>query len=384
VADRRRAKGEGSVYQLPNGRWRGAITVGYTETGRQQRKVVSGRTQQEALKKLRAVQRQVDDGLPPSNDMLTMSKLFEMWLAHVKRNLAPSGFDNYEWAVRLHLEPAIGRKRVTKLTTHDVDLLLSRKEGEGLRTSSVLRIRSVLSQALDQAERWGYVHRNVARLSTGPRRETEKRRSLTEDQARRLLGAVQGHRLETLYVLMLTLGLRKSEALGLKWSDFSARAQTLTVERALKYENGKLVLGDVKTKASRRDFILPKELVKSLGSHRARQATEKLRAGEVWQEHGLMFTTEIGTPFDLRNLNRDFDKICESSGLGHWRPHELRHSATSLMLAHGIGLKVVSDVMGHSSIRMTADTYGHTQSSERRQAAATMADVLWGTDEVND
>jgi len=176
---------------------------------------------------------------------------------------------------------------------------------------------------------------------------------------------------------MLTLGLRRGEALGLKWTDFSARKRILKVQRALKRENGKLVLGDVKNRTSRRDLNLPDELVQSLVSHRARQAAERLHAGEVWQESGLMFTTEIGTPFDPRNLNRAFEKVCERAGLGHWTPHELRHSATSLMLAAGVPLKVVSDLLGYSTIRMTADVYAHTQIPERQEAADAMAGVLW-------
>jgi integrase len=384
MAERRRAKGEGSVYQRGDGLWIGALTVGYTANGRQKRKTVSAHTQKEALKNLRAAQRQVDEGLPPSNDTIVVSQLLERWLKHKRRRLSPSTYDNYDWAVRVHLVPAIGRKRVAKLTTSDVDDLIALKEDEGLSPSAVLRIRSVLASALDQGIVWGFVPRNVARLSEPPKRVTKEGRTLTPDQARRLLASVEGKRLETLYVLMITLGLRRGEVLGLKWSDLSTRKRTLSVERALKRENGKLVLGDLKTKGSRRILNLPDEVVKSLGSHKARQAAERLKAGEVWQESGLIFTTEIGSPIDPRNLHRDFVKVSEAAGLGRWHLHELRHSATSLMLSEGIPLKVVADVMGHSSVRMTADVYGHVLTPQRQEAADAMATVLWRSNEVND
>ena len=378
MVQRRRAKGEGSVYQRPDGLWIGALTVGYTETGRQRRKTVSAHTQKEALKKLRAAQRQADEGLPPSDDTIVVSQLLERWLKHTRRHVAPSAFDNYDWAVRLHLVPVIGRKRVAKLTTCDIDDLIALKMDEGLSSSSVLRIRSVLVSALDQGIIWGFIPRNVARLSRPPKRITKEGRTLTPEQARRLLASVQGQRLETLYVLMITLGLRRGEVLGLKWSDLSTRKRTLSVERALKRENGKLILGDVKTKSSRRNLILPDEVLNSLGSHKARQAEERLRAGEVWRNSGLIFTTEIGTPIDPRNLHRDFVRVSEAAGLSRWHLHELRHSATSLMLAEGIPLKVVAEVMGHSSVRMTADVYGHVLAPQRQDAADAMAGVLWG------
>jgi integrase len=377
----RRGNGEGSIYQRSSdGRWLGVIPLGYGSDGRLERKTVSARTRAEVVKKLKDLQRQVDDGLPPPDTRLTVSQLLERWHRDVLRHqVAPIAAENYKSVADHHLVPALGRKHVTKLMPADVDALLSAKLDSGLSVSTVRRIRAVLSQALDQGVRWGVVNRNVAALTRGPRMRRQEGRTLTPEQARHLLQALAGHRNEVLYVLMLSTGLRRGEALGLRWTDVDLDAGVLLVQRQLKREGGKLVTADTKTARSRRSVDLPAPTVAALKAHRARQAEERLALGPGWQESRHVFTTSIGTPIDPRNLYREFRLICERAGLGRWHPHELRHSAASLMLAQGVKLHVVSEVLGHSSIRMTADVYGLILAPDRRAAAEAMSEVLWGS-----
>jgi integrase len=264
---------------------------------------------------------------------------------------------------------------LAKLTPADVDSLISDKLDEGLSVSTVRRIRAVLGQALTQAERWGMVARNVVEKTDGPRETRREGRSLEPGQVRQLLDTLESHRLGALYVTMLGLGLRRGEALGLKWSDVDFTRRTVVIKRALKRESGHLVLGDVKTAKSRRALNLPEPVVDALKAHRARQRSDRLAAGSSWIDSGLIFTTQVGTPLDPRNIYRDFQGVCERAGIGRWHPHELRHSAASIMLAEGVPIEVVSDVLGHASIRITADTYGHILEPQRKAAAEAMAGV---------
>jgi integrase len=380
----RRIKGEGSVYQRADGRWIGAATVGYTESGRQKRKTVSDSSAQGARKKLKGVMSLLDEGLPPPDDKVSVAQLLERWLNDALRHqVAPSAFNNYEWAVRIHIAPDIGNKKVSKLTVHDVDHLISKKMDAGLAPSSVRRIRSVLIMGLDQGVKWGYVARNVAKLTKGPKVVFKEGRSLTPAQAQKLLKSTAGHRFETLYVVTLALGLRRGEVLGIKWTDIDFAKRKLTISRQLQRVNGKLVLGDVKTVKSHRSLNLTEPVVEHLKAHKARQSQERLLAGECWQDNGLVFTTEIGTPFDPRNLHRDFGKLSENAGIGKWHPHELRHSFASLLLESGVAIEVVSELLGHASIRITADTYGHIGEPQREKAADAMAKILWEPSGVN-
>ena len=374
---RRRGSGEGSIYQRGDGRWVGSVDLGYGREGRR-RKVVYGRTQAEVRDKVRELQRQVESGLPLPDTQLTVGELLERYLRDVvPGRVAASTEDNYRTLARLHLVPALGRTKLAKLTPMDVQLFLRDKLAEGYSASTVRALRKLLVQAIGQAERWGLVPRNVAALTDGPKLPAREGRSLTPEQARTLLDSVRGDRLEACYVLLLSLGLRRGEALGSAWSDLDLDAGLLRVRKALKKEGSAVVLGDVKTAGSRRAVNLPAPVVTYLRAHKARQATERLAAGTSWTDSGLVFTTSVGTPLDPDNFRRRFAAITEKAGIGRWHVHELRHSAASIMLASGVPLEVVSKVLGHASIRITADVYGHVMDPQRQHAADTIGAVLF-------
>jgi integrase len=137
-----------------------------------------------------------------------------------------------------------------------------------------------------------------------------------------------------------------------------------------------LVLGELKTPRSRRTLFLTPQLVELLRRHRVRQAAERMAVGEVWEDHGLVFPSEVGTPLDPDNVSHLFSRICRRAGLGHWHLHQLRHSGDSLMLAQGTDLYVVSEVLGHSSVAITKDVYGHLVEGQKRAAAELMSAQL--------
>jgi integrase len=379
-----RANGEGSIYQRASDkRWLGAVTVGVDSKGRPKRKAVSAKSRAEAVQKMRKLQRQLDDGLPAPDSSITVAQLVDRWLDEVNRHqVTTSTAKNYRAMAEHHIKPAIGKKKVASLTTSDVDRFLSKKTDDGLSVSTVRRIRNVLSQALDQGIRWDFVIRNVAKLSRSPRGVRPEGRSLSPEQARQLLYALRGHHNEALYALMLSTGLRRGEALGLQWRDFDEDNGVFLIRRALTREDGALVTKDTKTPKSRRAVNLPWPLLKQLKSHRAEQNAERLKSGKAWTNSGHIFATSVGTPIDPRNMYREFRDVCRAAGIGYWHPHELRHSAASLMLAQGVKIQVVSEVLGHSSIRMTADVYGHILAPDRQAAAEAMSSLLWSDDQV--
>jgi integrase len=375
----RRSNNEGSIYQRKSdGLWMGIAQVGYDPLGKPVRKYVSAKTRTEVVKKLKSLLRKIDDGLLLKDEDVKLGELFDLWFNDVMRHqIAPSTFSNYQTVVRMHILPCLGNKRLVDLSVSDVDKLLSQKADSGLSPSTVRRIRAVLAQCLDQAIRWELIHRNVGSLSRSPKMVRHEGRTLSPDQARHLLESLRGHRNEALYALMLSTGLRRGEALGLRWSDFDRDTGVLRVLRQLKREGSHLVTTDTKTSLSRRAVNLPESMLKSLLSHEDRQRGERDQLGRYWVDSGFIFTSSIGTPIDPRNLYREFQTVCRKAGLGDWHPHELRHSAASLMLAQGVKIQVVSQVLGHSSIRMTADVYGHILDPDRKEAAEAMGSVLW-------
>jgi integrase len=236
-----------------------------------------------------------------------------------------------------------------------------------------------------QAEREGLVSRNAAALSSAPRVRGDEGRALSVDQAKALLDQVRGTRDEPLLTVMLAFGLRRGEALGLRWSALDWDAATLKVTQAVKRVRNRtatskrrthLIIGELKTARSRRALFLTPELVELPRRHRARLAEERIAIGPAWRKHDLIFPSALGTPLDPDNVSHWFSRICRRAGLGHWHLHELRHSGASLMLAQGTDLYVVSEVLGHSSVAITKDVYGHLVEGQKRAAAARMSEVL--------
>lgn len=188
---------------------------------------------------------------------------------------------------------------------------------------------------------------------------------------------MQGDRLEALWVLTVTLGLRQGELLALRWQDCDLDAGTLRVTGTLQRVAGALQRGEPKTPRSRRVLNLPALARGALRRHRARQAAERLQAGPCWQEQDLVFTTVVGTPLDARNVRRAFKQHLRRAGLpAGVRFHDLRHTAATLLLAQGVHPRAVTETLGHSQIGLTLDTYSHVLPALRQEVAAQMDAIL--------
>jgi integrase len=374
-----RPYGDGSVFwDERRRRWVGIFTSGRDASGKRLRHKVLARSKTEARAKLRALQHQAADGRPLPNAAIRVGPFLDRWLTEVveAKGSSPNTVDNYRWAVDHHIKPALGTTRLRDLTPDDVDGLLRAKNDAGLAHSSLMRIRAVLIQALRHGERYGYVSRNVAQLVDLPRAPRREGRSLTVEQAKDLLAAAKGERLEAAVICGLMLGLRPGELLGLSWADVDMKGRCLTVRRSLKREGRTLRLGDPKTPRSLRTLTMPPTVLEAFRAHRARQAQERLAAGPLWSDSGLVFASEVGTPLDPSNLRRSFARITHRAGLGKWHPHELRHSAASLLSHSGVSIEEVADLLGHTDVRMTSSTYRHRITRAIGAAAAPMEELF--------
>ena len=238
--------------------------------------------------------------------------------------------------------------------------------------------------------RWPHVQRNAATLVDVPRHattptsddETDKEpafaiQPLDERQSRALLATVAGHRLEALYRVALSLGLRRGEVLGLRWSDIDFERATLRVTGALQRYRGKLERASTKTAASAQPISLPPVLLATLRRHQRAQERERAAAGTRWKEHGLVFTTALGTPIEPRNLIRHFKGVLKRAGLPQTiRFHDLRHSCATLLIAQGVHPRVVMEILRHSQISTTMNTYAHVLPRLQQDATAKIEELL--------
>ncbi len=197
---------------------------------------------------------------------------------------------------------------------------------------------------------------------------------MTLEQAIKLLAAARPgseHRLAAYVVVSLLAGVRTEEARALTWAEVDLDAGTVAVYRSVRAK------GDTKTRKSRRVLKLPKRVVEALREHRKRQAAERLRAGDAWQDHDLVFCREDGTPLDRWQVRREFAIVTKAAGLGEqWAPRELRHSFVSILSANGVRIEDISDLVGHSGTTVTETVYRHEIRPALTKGATAMDRIL--------
>lgn len=275
-----------------------------------------------------------------------------------------------------YIIPAIGNKKLFDLNLLLINRFYSSLIKRKVGTRTIRYIHSVLHVALEQAVKNGFLIRNPAHGATLPRKEHKEMRVLNEDQVNQFLISVKESRLKTLYQLALSTGMRQGELLGLKWSDLDWNHSTLQIKRQLQYIIGKyLVFSDLKTHFSLRAIKLGSNILNELRAHRRRQETEIIRLGKKWDDNDLIFPSSLGTPINPRNLVRDFKKFLKRAGLPNIRFHDLRHTAATLMISHGVPVNVVSKILGHSKVSVTLNIYAHSNTDMQDQAAKIMDDL---------
>lgn len=322
-----------------------------------------------------------EEGLDLDAARITVERWLLRWLErHVKLKRRPNTYVLYEQSVRTHIIPAIGSVRLDRLRPAHIEQLLAEVAGKGLAPRTVGRIQAVLGTALQHAIRQQVLSRNVAWLVEPVPVEKTEVQHLQREQIRGLLAAAASEPLGAIYILTLALGLRHGEVLGLRW--FDARQPELggvDLENRLLYvqvqlQHGQLV--PLKRPRSRRVLELSPWLQQLLARHAEQLKTVRSLAGHRWQENGLVFPTSIGTPQRVANAHRGWKRFLARHGLEDVKFHILRHTAASLMIEAGIDLFKVSRTLGHTSIRTTADIYGHLTDEGRREVSERMQRVL--------
>lgn len=378
---KRRGQGEGSIYQMKDGRWRAAVSLGWKNNTTEgnvvwKRKVLTARTRSDVQEQLTKILRDQDLGLPICSQKQSTAQFLKGWLESVEIKTRPKTYTFYEYIVRIHLVPGLGKVQVSKLTPQNIQQFINEKADSNLASRTVRHIHRTLCTALETAVRFGDLPRNVASLASPPRATKPKVSFMTVEQAKRFLAAAQGDRLYPLYAVVLSLGLRLGEALGLSWDDLNLEAGKLSVEQSLQKVKGEWKLVAPKSENSRRTVRLPAIAAVALLEHRRKQLDEQLAKG--WKVDGwnLVFRTLVGTPMDQTKVLRQFQKLLKFAGLPKMRIHDLRHSAASILIAQGVGGKEIAYLLGHASEYFTLQVYGHLMEESKQAVANKMDDAL--------
>lgn len=372
AASKRRGHGEDSIYwDASRNRYMGAVDLGFSPAGTRIRKKVSGKTKVEVRDKLRELHKELDVGLRPRR-RYTVGDALEDWLAHGTDGLSARTMTLYRGTIVKALTEELGGVRLTELTASDVQKALTALAAKS-STRTVQIAHNVLVRAIRHAERDDLVGRNVAALIKNlPKGKQAGRpsKSLTLEQTVALMAAAKGTALEAYIVVSLLSGVRTEEARALRWDHVVAWVDEQwrpVTEAGFDHDQVAVFVwraeragGDTKTPKSRRTLALPRKCVEALREHRVRQAKDRLSAGALWKDHGLVFASIVGTPLDDHNVRRQFRVITEAAGLGKtWVPRELRHTFVSLLSAHGVPVEAIALLAGHNQTATTELVYRH-------------------------
>jgi integrase len=389
-----RGNGEGTYYELASGKWRWQLRVF------QGQKVVSvsgtaaNRTEAR-LELAKAVAKRENGGLV-APDKMTFGEWLDNWLEGKKRQLALSSYRGYESDIKLHIKPGLGHLKLQaikpihlKTFYSDLAKKLVMLGGRGKRTtkqgtrvlsvSSQRQIHSIIYAALQEAMSLEIIGRNVAQIVKPEMRNVDRNAKAatawTAQEAATFLAFAKTDRLHTLFYLLLSVGVRRGEALGLRWENVDLTNGRVRIVETIVSVDGKATEGKPKTEKSRRTIKLPSDVVQVFQEHKEKQRLEHVSL-ELSPAKDWVFTSLKGTPLSPDSIDRTMHRICASANVRRIRVHDLRHTHTSLARRQGVSLEIISERLGHSRSSFTADVYRHTFEDEMEDAAIPLTTLL--------
>ena len=309
---------------------------------------------------------------------ISVGDYLDAWLAHVKGRVRQRTHEGYEALIRIHAKPAIGEIGLADLRPLDLQELYSSVLARR-SAGTVVNLHLVLTQALSQAVRWGYVAVNAASGAQPPRPQRKELTVLDQAGVEAILAAAEGTRMEAPVAIAIATGMRRGEVLGLRWSDMDPDFLTARVSRSLQRSSCQTRMEAPKTARSRRAVVLPAMLRPHLERQRADQDRRRVVAGDGWEETKIVVDYANGRPWRATSFPTAFAKFLREAGLPHVRFHDLRHAHATLMLSKGVHPKIVSERLGHASIGITLDTYSHVPPSMQQDAADAFDEIFMPT-----
>jgi integrase len=382
----------GSVKQSENGSWYFVVDAS-SETGlpRRQTRRRGFATRRAAQAALTKTLRDLSEQTYVAPRRQSLGEFLQLtWLPAIRSTVRPSTYDSYARNIRIHVSTkpiaAVPAQRVQAPMLNALYAeLLAGEHRRPLSPRTVVYIHTILHRAFRDAVRWNLLARNPSDLAAAPRArpaEQVRERTWTSAEVARFLQVTATSRHTALWRLLATTGMRRGEALGLKWADIDLANGRLSINRTLvqshDYAKGDTGLswGTPKTARGRRSIALDPDTLAVLRSHRARQIEERFRAGDAYAADDLVFCTRVGDPLHPKVASNLFRKAVARCEMPYLSVHGLRHTWATLALQAGVHPKVVQERLGHSTISITLDIYSHVNPTMDTDAANTVAALI--------
>jgi len=387
---KQRSDGDGSIYyDAARNKWVGAFVLGY-RNGKPIRKKVSANTKSGAATKLRDLREQVNADELPVGKSLTVEQWMNYWFKQIApRRCGDLTIAGYSTKVNHYIIPLLGHHRLDRLTPEHIEDAWDRLADTGnpviddpqpLASSTIHQTHRILARALKVAIQRKKLKVNPAGADSmdAPPKVEKEIEPIPRAEIDKILKAAEGTMNEARWSVALGIGLRPGEALGLPWTLLDLDNGVLRVRQTLKRVKGKgLIYGTPKSEAGRRDIVIPPPLLERLRAHKKAQNEMRLKAGSAWVDSGLVFTLEDGRPIDPSVDSRRWRALLKKAGVPHRRLYDARHSAATILLATGVGLRTAMDILGHSQSTMTL-RYQHAVDELKVDAAERIGAALWG------
>ena len=375
-AKKRRDAGSGTIRQRKDGRWEGRYTLGYDpKTGKQLTRSIYGKTKREVRDALNKTLTDIHEGTYIEPTTMTVGQWLDTWLKEYKINIRPETTASYEMHIRIHLKPDLGKIRLNKLTTHQIQLLYNKLINErGLSPKTVKNVHGALHAALEQAKINGYLRINPSEGTTLPKIEKEEVKTMDIDDVSAFLQAIKGDPYELPLFVDLFTGLRQGELLGLTWDCVDFEKGTLLINKQHNRAKGEKEYHFSPLKNSRPRSLTPASAVMdALREQKKRQQEWAEIAGSAWDNReNLVFTTELGRYINNKTLWMNFKRIARELGMEELRFHDLRHTFSVNSLQAGDDIKTVQENLGHATAAFTLSTYAHATPGMKRESANRM------------
>ncbi|MFJ3949047.1 tyrosine-type recombinase/integrase [Streptomyces libani] len=372
---KRNPNGAGTITKRKDGRYQAAVYV-LQPDGTRARKFAYGKTWTECDTKRRDLLAKVDNGVPVPTRSAKLAEWLPYWLENIIRpRRKRTTYAKYEIHVRLYLVPMLGTKRLESLSVGDVRRFLRQVE-QKKSAATAKESHRVLRTALMAACREELITRNVATLVEPPSPESRDLSPWSLDETLAFLSASRRDPLYAAFVLAIALGFRRGEIVGLRWADVDLDKREIRVRKQRQRVGGEAYDDDPKGRRRRQTLPLPAMCLAPLRWQRMRQASMRENAGDAWAETGYVFTTRTGRPIEPRNLYRSFTRVAKNADLRVIRLHDARHGCATLLTAAGVAPRVVMEILGHSQIAITMNTYTHVVQDTQREAVSHMDRLL--------
>ncbi|MBR6552459.1 MAG: site-specific integrase [Clostridia bacterium] len=359
--------------------WEGRIVVGHKSDQSPIYKYIYGKTQKELIEKMHQLHIKYNDVELNENSNLKLSEWLDIWIEkYAKHKIKFQTYESYIRTINLHIKPYIGNKKMSKLTSNDIQLLYATLKKEGrinydaeygkqLSNSSVQIVHRVLRVALEDAVKKGCIHQNPARFTTPPKRNKVEIKILNEEELSRFMEVVNQEPFwSDLFYLEMTTGLRVGELCGLKWSDFDEKSKTLIISRTIYFRGGELIEGDTKTRNGNRIIYLPESTYQVLKSR-------SLNINSQWIFPNML---DNNKPINPRSAYMTMKKLLDKANCPNIRFHDLRHTFATHAISSGVDVKTLSNILGHSKSSFTLDTYTHVTTEMQKNAAEKVESML--------